>query len=71
MISVTENVPIVPVKIKGGFEIFPAGRKMPKLFDFKKMQRCRIEVAFAIPIYGMNMDIDSLNTKLRAIVTSM
>ncbi|MFZ2537725.1 MAG: AMP-binding protein [Oscillospiraceae bacterium] len=71
MIAVTENVPIVPVKIKGGFEIFPAGRKLPKLFDFKNMRRCRIEVAFATPISGFNMDIESLNDKLRAIVTSM
>lgn len=71
MIAVAENVPIVPVKIKGGFEIFPTGHKLPKLFDFKKMRRCRIEVAFASPLSGVNMDIDSLNNKLHAIVTSM
>ncbi|MEG0692484.1 MAG: 1-acyl-sn-glycerol-3-phosphate acyltransferase, partial [Oscillospiraceae bacterium] len=71
MIAVSENVPVVPVKIKGGFEIFPTGRKLPKLFDFKKMRRCRIEVAFASPISDFDMDIESFNNKLRSVVASM
>lgn len=71
MISVTENVPIVPVKIKGGFEIFPVGKKLPKLFDFKRMKRYQVEIAFAAPITGINMDIDSLNKKLRDTVAAM
>lgn len=70
MISISENVPIVPVKIKGGFEIFPAGHKLPKLFDFKKMRRLRVEVAFASPISGY-ADIDSLNNKLKDVIVGM
>lgn len=70
-LSVTEKVPIVPVKIKGGFETFPSQNKLPKLFDFKNMRRFRIEIVFAAPIYNINMDVDSLNTKLKSIVTSM
>lgn len=71
MLSVAENVPIIPVKIKGGFEIFPAGHKLPKLFDFKHMRRCRVEVNFAAPIADYSSDIDTLNQKLYDIVSSM
>ena len=71
MLSVAENVPIVPVKIKGGFEIFPAGRKLPRLFDFKRMRRCCVEVDFAAPIADYNIGIDALNQKLYDIVSSM
>lgn len=35
------------------------------------MRRCRIEVDFAAPVSDFTMDVDSLNTKLKAIVTSM
>ncbi|MEG1877602.1 MAG: AMP-binding protein [Lachnospiraceae bacterium] len=71
MLSLSENVPIIPVKIKGGFEIFPAGKKLPRLFDFKHMRRCRVEVAFATPITDYSLDVDSLNRKLRDTVASM
>lgn len=71
MLSVSENVPIIPVKIKGGFEIFPAGHKLPKLFDFKHMRRCRVEVAFAKPITGADADIDALNQRLYDTVAAM
>lgn len=71
MISIDENVPIVPVKIKGGFDIFPAGRRLPKLFDFKHMRRLRIEIDFSTPITPSGMDVDSYNQKLRDIVVKL
>ena len=71
MIAVSENVPIIPVKIKGGFEIFPVGHKMPKLFDFKNMRRFRVEVAFASPITGFQMDIDGLTKQLKETIVNL
>ncbi|MEG2074106.1 MAG: lysophospholipid acyltransferase family protein, partial [Angelakisella sp.] len=71
MLSVTENVPIIPVKIKGGLDIFPAGRKLPSLFDFRHMKRWRVQVAFAAPIQSMGMDVDHLTEKLRDTVANM
>lgn len=71
MIAVSENVPIIPVKIKGGFEIFPAGHKLPKLFDFKNMRRLRVEVAFASPLTGFQMDIDGLTKKLKDTIVNL
>lgn len=71
MLAVSENVPIIPVKIKGGFEIYPAGKKLPKLFDFKNMRRCRVEVTFATPLSNYDMGVDHLNTKLRDVIKSL
>lgn len=71
LLAVSEEVPIVPVKITGGYEIFPAGRKLPRLFDWKHMKRCRIQVAFATPLQSPGMDVDSLTQKLRETVANM
>ncbi|MEG1445785.1 MAG: AMP-binding protein [Ruthenibacterium sp.] len=68
-LAVSENVPIVPVKIKGGFAIFPTGCKLPKLFDFKHMRRLRVQVAFGAPLSGANTDADNLNQKLRDVIS--
>ncbi|MEF9969504.1 MAG: AMP-binding protein [Ruthenibacterium sp.] len=70
-LAVSENVPIIPIKIKGGFEIFPAGCKLPKLFDFKHMRRFHVQVAFAAPISSANTDADSLNQKLWDTISAM
>ena len=70
-LAVSENVPIIPIKIKGGFEIFPAGCKLPKLFDFKHMRRFHVQVAFAAPLSGANTDVDSLTQKLRDTISAM
>ena len=50
LVAQQTGVPIIPVRIKGAREVYPPNRKMPHLFDFKKMRRYRIKIAFCSPI---------------------
>lgn len=45
------NVPIIPVRISGAFEILPYNKKFPKLFDLRRFRRYKILVNFGKPIY--------------------
>lgn len=58
-IAIEAHVPIIPVYIKGGHEIFPKGKKMPKLFNWK--EKCRYEVEV---IYGEPIDPDNLSAEI-------
>lgn len=38
------NIPILPVHINGGFEIFPRHKKIPRLFDWKNHKRFKLKI---------------------------
>ena len=54
------NVPIIPAYIKGAYEIFPAGTKMPKLFNWKKFKQYKVEVIYGEPIYPADLSVDEM-----------
>ena len=62
-LAIEANVPIVPAYIKGGFEIYPRGKKMPNLFNFRRMRRYKVEVVYGEPIYPADLCATEL-TKL-------
>lgn len=55
---------IVPISIKGGYEIFPRWRKLPRVFNYKKMQRYCLKVTFCKPIEPSS-DYEAVTNKLR------
>lgn len=57
------NVPIIPAYIKGAYEVYPRGNKIPKLFNWKKLKRYNIEVVYGEPIYPNNLSAEEI-TKL-------
>lgn len=59
-IAIEAGVPIIPVYIKGGHEIFPKGRKMPKLFNWQEKCRYEVEVIYGEPIYPENLSVEAL-----------
>lgn len=63
LLAIESNVPIVPAYINGAFEIYPKGKKLPKLFNFSKMRKYHVEVAYGEPIYPKNLSVEQL-TKL-------
>lgn len=71
MLALNVNVPIIPVKIKGAYNIYPLGSKLPKLFDFKNMRRHSIDIIFGSPLYPTNLEVNSLNTKLQETVIGL
>ncbi|MCQ2515023.1 MAG: 1-acyl-sn-glycerol-3-phosphate acyltransferase [Ruminococcus sp.] len=50
MLSIETGVKIVPVYINGACEIYHAGTKLPKLFNWKKFKKYDISVDFGKPI---------------------
>lgn len=50
-IAIDANIPIIPVRIEGGYDIFPASRPLPRLFDWKHFRRYRLKISFAEPVY--------------------
>ncbi|MGE5328270.1 MAG: AMP-binding protein [Deltaproteobacteria bacterium] len=64
-LSIDTGLPIIPVQIDGGFEIYPKGSIFPKLFNFKKMKRYCLKVSFGNALQPLNHNIDSLTTELR------
>lgn len=64
LLAIEAGVPIVPAYIKGGFEIFPSGKKMPNLFNFKNMRRYHVDVIYGEPIYPIGMSAEELMRKV-------
>lgn len=70
-LGVETGVPLIPVKIKGGYDIYPAGSKFPKLFDFKNMRRCKVEVIFGEGLLAAQKNIEVVNNELRQKVVNL
>jgi len=52
------GVPVIPVAIKGAYEAFPTGTKIPKLFK-------EITVDFLPPVYPDGLDYDDVTEKVK------
>ncbi len=64
-LSIESNKPILPARIDGGFEIFPRHKKLPCLFNFKKMNKYTIRITFGKPIYPDNKDENEITIGLK------
>jgi len=65
--AIQNSVPIIPVGIKGTFDIWPATRKIPKL-SFKRKQ---VVVKIGEPIYPVNEDMNGLTDYLKRTIEEM
>lgn len=50
-LSIRSQVPLIPVYIEGGTQIFPPQRLLPRLFDWKVLSRYKLKIHFGVPIY--------------------
>jgi len=65
------GVPIIPVYIKGGHEILPRGKKMPKLFNWKEKCRYEVEVIYGEPIDPENLSAEALIEKVEGAIRAL
>ncbi len=65
MISVETKTPIIPAYIQGAFEIYPSGRKLPKLFNWKKKEKYEVNVFYGKPIDSEGKSIEELTAEVR------
>lgn len=52
------GVPVVPVYIRGTYDVYPRGRKLPRLFQLSRMRRYRVEVFFGKPLLPESIPTD-------------
>lgn len=50
ILAIEAGVPIIPAYIKGGYEIYPRWRKLPRLINWQKLRKFRVEVIYGDPI---------------------
>lgn len=71
ILAIESGAPIVPAYIKGGYEIYPRTRKLPKLFDWKKMKKYSVEVIYGEPISPAGLSADELILKVEQAVRGL
>lgn len=64
-LAIDSGLPIIPVRISGGYDIFPKDRLIPKLFNLKTMNRYKLSIHFDTPLLPYDQDTDSLTSKLK------
>ena len=62
-LAIDSDVPLIPVRIEGAWNIFPPHRKLPKLFGFKK--NYPLTIAFGKPIHPTGRSVDDLTAQLQ------
>jgi 1-acyl-sn-glycerol-3-phosphate acyltransferase len=50
LLAIQHQVPLVPVRIVGAFDIYPPARNLPRLFDWRQWRRLPLHVCFGKPI---------------------
>jgi 1-acyl-sn-glycerol-3-phosphate acyltransferase len=82
LLAVQHQVPLVPVRIRGAFQVYPAERKLPRLFDWSHLRRYHIDVTFGAPLTpppvrptpgdgAARRAVDALSAELRAAVEAL
>lgn len=71
VLAIEANVPIVPAYIKGGHEIFPPDRKLPRLFNWKRLSKYKVNVVYGEPIYPNGETPEELMAKVREAVLAL
>lgn len=63
-LAIKANVPLIPVKIQGAYEIYPSKRAVPRVFDGKNWKRYNLDISFGKPLYAEEDSCQSLTKKL-------
>lgn len=70
-IAIDTGKKILPVKINGGFEVFPRSRKRPHLFNWAKMKKYIIDIKFGEMIEPYDKSQIELTSQLKEIIERM
>lgn len=71
VLAIDAGVPIVPVYIKGAFEIFPRDRKIMRFFDWKHLRKFPIDVNFGTPISSDGKDVPTLTKEVQDAILAL
>lgn len=68
LLALESGVPIIPAYIRGGYDILPAGRFIPRLFNWKEHSRYKVDVIYGEPISPENQTMETLMQSLQAAI---
>ncbi|MEG2000486.1 MAG: AMP-binding protein, partial [Evtepia sp.] len=71
VLAIEADVPIVPAYIKGGYEVFPCQKKLPSLFNWKKMCKYQVDVIYGEPIFPGGRSPEELMTVIKTAVAAL
>ena len=60
VLAIQSNVPIIPAYIHGAFDVYPKGSKLPKLFNFRRMRKYAVEVAYGSPVFPVGLTAEEM-----------
>ena len=61
LLALAANVPLIPVRIAGAYEIFPPHRLLPRVFDWRRGRRRKLQIVFAPPILPKSNGCEALD----------
>ncbi len=72
-LSIQSKVPIVPVRIGGGYEVFPKDRFFPRLLNINpgSIKRYRLTISFDKPLLPESENLDYLTGELKKRVVNL
>lgn len=70
-LSAETGTPILPARIDGGFEIFPRHKKLPRVFDFKNMQKLTLKISFGKLIFPNGDDAQTITKNLKCEIENL
>jgi long-chain acyl-CoA synthetase len=72
-LAIDSGCPIVPVRIEGGYDIFPKDSLLPKVMKVEKgsIGRHGVRISFGTPITPENHDTESLTSELRQRIVAL
>lgn len=70
-LSIESGVKIIPVCISGAYEIFPPGRRLPRLFDWKHFCKYPLKIQFGTPIEPNGKNAAEITEEIRRQIVEM
>ena len=70
-IALETQTKILPVFIEGAYEIYPPSRKLPKIFNFKRMRRYNVTVHFGQIIDPSEKSVLEITDQIKAAIVAM
>ncbi|MGN0520313.1 MAG: AMP-binding protein [Candidatus Fimenecus sp.] len=71
VLAIDAGVPIVPVYVKGAYDILPRDRKMLRFFDWKHMKKFKVDVNFGKAIMPDGKDVPTLTKEVQDAILAL
>ncbi|MGN0560827.1 MAG: AMP-binding protein [Candidatus Fimenecus sp.] len=71
VLAIDAGVPIVPVYVKGAYDILPRDRKMLRFFDWKHMKKFKVDVNFGKAILPDGKDVPTLTKEVQDAILAL